>query len=204
MNLTPEQQARIEAAVAAAEKRTSAEFALVLAQRADGYEAWPALWAALAALLAGGIVALAQPVIQPISLFGAQVVVLIAIGLVLHLPRLRPLLAPASLRREEAAKLASLQFAALVQKRTANRVGLLLFVSLAEHHIEIIVDRAIDERIPSKSWEAVVEAFAGRIRVGELAEGFVAAVDRCAALLEREFPVTADDRDELANQVTLI
>lgn len=204
MTLNANEQSRIEAAVSAAEARTSAEFALVLAQVADGYEAWPALWAALLALLAGGALSLLLPALDATHVFGGQVAVLAVAGIVLHMPRLRPLLAPPSLRREEAAKLARLQFAAVVQRRTAERIGVLLFVSLAEHHVEILVDRAIGERVPEQAWGVVVDAFAARIREGRLADGFVEAVERCAGLLEKEFPLRPGDRDELPNRVTFI
>ncbi|MEN3974009.1 TPM domain-containing protein [Emcibacter sp. SYSU 3D8] len=204
MKLGTGEQARIEAAVAAAETRTSAEFALVLAEVADGYEAWPALWAALLALLAGGALSLIEPGLPATHLFGTQVAVLVVAGLVLHLPRMRPLLAPPSLRREAAARLARLQFAAVVQRRTADRIGVLLFVSLAEHHIEILVDRAIGERIPEKAWNVVVEKFAASLREGKLADGYIDAVGRCAALLEKDFPILSGDTDELPNRVTFI
>ena len=46
-HLSPEERARIEAAVTAAEKRTSAEFAVVVARQSDEYAFFPLLWAAL-------------------------------------------------------------------------------------------------------------------------------------------------------------
>jgi putative membrane protein len=204
MKLTDEEQDRIEAAVAAAEKRTSAEFALAVAQAADRYTAWPPLWAALLALLAGGAAALAMPMLHAQAVFAGQAAVLVVAGLVLHAAPLRPLLAPAWVRREEAAKLARLQFSAQVQHRTAERVGVLLFVSLAERHIEIMVDRAVDARIPPQAWNVIVEGFAARIRQGKLADGFIEAVERAAVLLEREFPIQPGDKDELPNRVTMI
>lgn len=204
MTLSNEEQARIEAAVAAAETRTSAEFALVVARMADDYEAWPALWAALLALLSGGILGLAMPSLDAIHVFGAQVAMLVAAGAVLHMPQLRPLLVPASLRREEAAKLARLQFSALVQRRTADRIGVLLFVSLAEHHVEILVDRAIGERIPERAWVGVVDALVEKIKSGQLADGLAETIARCAGLLEKDFPLGPGDRDELPNRVTFV
>ena len=204
MQLLPDEQSRIEAAVTAAEARTSAEFALAVAQAADRYEAYPLLWAGLAALVTGGVIATLHPAIGIGMAFAIQAIVFVCAGILLHLPMLRPLLAPAGVRREEAAKLARLQFAALVQRRTEGRAGLLLFVSLAEKHIEILVDRAIDERIPEADWRAIIDGFAARIRKRELADGFIEAVGRCTDLLEREFPIQPGDQDELPNRVTLI
>jgi putative membrane protein len=204
MPLSPNEQNRIEAAVIAAERRTSAEFALVVADAADDYDAYPILWAALLALVTGGALAVLAPGLGLKLAFAAQAMVFLVTGLLLHLPVLRPFLAPASVRRDEAAKLARLQFAALVQERTQGSAGLLLFVSLAEHHVEILPDRAIAERIPEQAWREIVDGFVAQMRAGQLADGFVTAVERCTAILESHFPVEPGDRDELSNRVTLI
>lgn len=204
MKLSEGDQTRIEAAVAAAEKRTSAEFALALAQAADAYPAWPALWAAVLALLAGGVLAIVEPPLHATAVLGGQMVTLVVGGILFHLSPIRYMLVPRPVRLEEAAKLARLQFGALVQRRTAGRVGVLLFVSLAERHIEILTDRSVGERIPEAAWRAIIEGFAAHIRRGGLADGFIEAVERCTVLLEREFPLLPGDKDELPNRVTLI
>ncbi|MBI1181154.1 MAG: hypothetical protein GC201_11400 [Alphaproteobacteria bacterium] len=204
MKLSEQENAQIEAAVAQAERRTSAEFALVLAQAADGYEAYPTLWAALAALTVGGVTAALLPWVTAGGMFAAEAVAFAVAGLILYLPAVRHRLAPGSVRREEAEKLARLQFGALVQQRTEARVGVLLFVSLAERYIEIVVDQGIAERIPQSAWAEIVDSFSARLRASRLADGFVEAIERCASLLEREFPAGPDDRNELPDQITLL
>jgi putative membrane protein len=202
--LNAAEQARIEEAVGQAEQRTSAEFALAVAQAADRYEAYPMLWAALAALITGGAIAVIAPWAGTTSMFAAQAIVFVALGIVLYLAPVRHWLVPASVREEEATKLAQLQFAALVQQRTDAQVGLLMFVSLAEHHIEIIVDKGIAERVPQDAWAEIVDEFAGRVRSGALADGFVGAIERCTVILEREFPPGPTDRNEMPNSPTLL
>lgn len=59
--LSPNERQRVETAVAAAETRTSAEFAVVVARASDHYAAFPLFWSAILALVTGGVVALAIP-----------------------------------------------------------------------------------------------------------------------------------------------
>ena len=50
MALTPDQEERIAAAVTAAEQRTAAEFAVVVAQTSDDYAGYPLIWAGAVAI----------------------------------------------------------------------------------------------------------------------------------------------------------
>src|SRR5262245_23483275 len=59
--LTQEERTRIHEAVAVTEGRTSAVFALVIVPVSDRYALFPAVWAAVLALLATGVVALLWP-----------------------------------------------------------------------------------------------------------------------------------------------
>ena len=82
--LSAEERNRIEAAVAAAETRTSAEFAVVVAQASDDYAPFPLLWAGLLALLTGGVIAIAAPMMSVGMSFAIQAGVFIAAGLLLQ------------------------------------------------------------------------------------------------------------------------
>jgi len=202
--LSVEERIRIEAAVAAAEKRTCAEFAVVIAQASDEYTLFPLLWAGLLALVTGGAIAIAAPVISLGMSFAIQAGVFIAASLLLHLEFLRPRLAPSSLRREYAARLAQLQFASLVNEQTHGDVGLLLFVSLAERHVEILVDNGISERIPQAAFQNIIDGFIQEVHKGKIAEGFIVAIEGCTLVLERHFPARPDEPDEIPNRVTEI
>jgi putative membrane protein len=202
--LTPEERTRVEVAIAAAERRTSAEFAVVVAQASDTYDAWPLLWAAFAALAAGAAAALLYPELAVGPSFAAQAVVFVALGTLLHLPPLRYRIVPAGVREREASRMAALQFAALVHQRTHNRAGVLIFVSRAERHIEIVADRAVAEHVHESAWQAAVADIGARGRQGKLAEGLAAALERAAALLETDFPPLPADRNELSDRVTVL
>lgn len=202
--LSAEERNRIETAVAAAEARTCAEFAVVVAQASDDYAAFPLLWSALLALLVGGGIAIAAPGMSVGTTFAMQATVLVVAGLLLYLRPLRVRLAPTAVQQTHAMRLARLQFAALVHERTRGGMGLLLFVSLAERHVEILVDRGIAERIPETAWQNVIDDFVGEIRAGHVAQGFIAAVQGCTAVLEQHFPSASGDHNEIADRVTEI
>ena len=195
-------RARIEAAVTAAETRTSAEFAVVVAQSSDHYAAYPLLWSAVLALVAGGAVAVALPYTSAAMTIAVQAAVFVVSSLVLHVHALRVRLVPGSVAIEHARRLAQLQFAALVQDRTHGDIGLLLFVSLAERHVEILVDRGIADRIPQSAWQGIVDEFVAAVRGRQLVEGVVTAVERCTSVLEQQFPAKPGARNEISDRVT--
>jgi putative membrane protein len=202
--LSVEERNRIESAVATAETRTSAEFAVVVARASDEYALFPLLWAGLLALSTGGIIAIAAPMISVGMGFAIQAGVFIAASLLLHLQFLRPRLASPSLQREYAARMAQLQFASLVNERTHADVGLLLFVSLAERHVEILVDNGISERIPQAAFQNIIDGFIQEVHKGKIAEGFIGAIEACTLVLQQHFPARPDEPDEIANRVTEI
>ena len=202
--LSPEERNRIEAAVTAAEKHTCAEFAVVVAGASDEYALFPLLWTGLLALLTGGIIAIAAPMMSVGMSFTIQAGVFIAAGLLLHLGSLRPRLASPSLQREYAARMARLQFASLVNERTRGDVGLLLFLSLAERHVEILVDNGISGRIPQTAFQNIIDRFIKDVHHGKIAGGFIAAIEGCTLVLQQHFPARPDKPDEIANKVTEI
>lgn len=192
---------RIKAVVANAETRTSAEFVLVVAEASDDYALYPLLWAAFLALAAGGLIAVFRPLASAGWLFPAQALVFVASGLILHLKPLRHRLTPGRVKRAQAAKLARQQFSDLVQSRTHDQAGVLLFVSLAEHHVEILTDRAISQLVAQSEWQAVVENFVAQVRAGQVTEALVTAVEACTVILAGRFPPTPGQKNEIHDSV---
>ncbi|MCC6207924.1 MAG: TPM domain-containing protein [Gammaproteobacteria bacterium] len=191
---------QIGQAIAAAEARTSGELVAVVARASDHYLYIPLLWAALIALTFPG----------PLLLFGnlhvdevyaIQVIVFLALALVFNLVPLKMRLIPRAVRQARAHRLALAQFVEQNLHATAERSGVLIFVSVAEHHVEILADRGIDARVPADAWERVIAEFTGRLRAGQVAEGFVQAVNTCGELLAEHFPAAPGDRNELPDRL---
>ena len=66
---------------------------------------------------------------------------------------------------------------------TRNRCGILIFVSMAEHYARVIADEGIAQKVHQAEWQAEIDTLIGHIRAGRIAAGFVAAIERCGAVL---------------------
>ena len=58
---------------------------------------------------------------------------------------------------------------------TRDRTGILLFVSLFEHRIEVVGDKGINDKVQQEEWGEVVDLLRAGVRRGDLAGGLVAA-----------------------------
>jgi putative membrane protein len=104
-------------------------------------------------------------------------------------------------RLRRAARTAREQFLAQGVHNTQDRCGILIFVSVGEHYVEILADRAINEKVEQAEWDAIVADFVQAVKKGEVAAGFEQAVAACGKLLETNFPATPGDRNELPDHL---
>lgn len=87
---------------------------------------------------------------------------------------------------------------------TRERTGILLFISLFEHRIEVLGDTGINQRVSADDWVDVVECIRSGIKSKELAKGLEDAIVKCGALLERSgVEIRADDTNELSDGVRI-
>jgi putative membrane protein len=186
--LTHEERERIRAAVADAERRTSARFALVIVPVSERYALFPVVWAAIAALSATGVLALLHPALTIGAGFLVNGALFIALGLVLDWLPLRLRTVPGSIKRQHARQLAHREFAIRIVGSSQHRNGVLFFVSLGEHYVEVLADHEIHKRVASDTWEDLVARFIAAVRANRLADGFIAAVEECGATLEKHYP----------------
>jgi putative membrane protein len=203
MSMSAQDRERISAAIRAAEAKTSGEIVCVLAQSSCDATALPILVAAVVALaLPWLLVAFTAMPINWILLL--QILVFVALATLLCLPRVRIALVPRAARRAMAHRVAMEQFMIRGVGRKKDRTGVLIFVSLAEHYARIIADQGIAARVPQSQWQGAVDALIGQIRGGRIADGFVAAIDRCGKVLESHFPRSETSGDELPDRIYLI
>ena len=85
---------------------------------------------------------------------------------------------------------------------TDGRTGILLFVSLNEHRIEVLADRGIDAQVDEAAWADVTDHIRRGIETDRLTKGLLNGIECCGRVLE-EHGVEADpdDADELANRL---
>jgi uncharacterized membrane protein len=88
---------------------------------------------------------------------------------------------------------------------TREQNGVLIYMLLADHDVEIVADRGFDARVQPAEWEEVCLRIERAFREGRWHDGALSAVEGVTALAAREFPRTdAPDVDELPNRPRLL
>jgi putative membrane protein len=207
--ITPEEHARVAAAIQAAEARTDGEIYCVVAHASDGYF-FPAAFTATVAMLvaslavAFGLEYLWLSVRLPHFVL-AQAFAAASVYVLLWLvPSLRIHLVPRRLRYEAAHANAAKQFLARNVHLTSARTGVLIFVSLAERYAEVLADSGIDAKVGQHVWDGVVRDLTSHAASDRLADGFVHAVEAVGAVLAEHFPVSPGDVNELDDHLVEI
>jgi putative membrane protein len=192
---------RIVEAIRAAEAKTSGELFVAVAGASDDYRLLPLLLAALVTLLGGFVAAILSPGIAAGSLALAEGAAFVLLACLAIAPGARVLLVPRAIRQARASARAREQFLAHNIHGAPSRTGVLIFVSLAERHAEIVADTAIDAKVKEDFWREIVDKLTSEIGEGRLADGLVHAVKACGDALAAHFPPLAGDANELPDKL---
>ena len=215
--LSETEKSAITDSIRRAEAGTRGEIVTVLARTSDGYRYIPTLWAAIAALSVPGLHYLWQSLTSDgwhypgggaggegfaaAGLYPLQVLVFLGLGMLFQIPRCRLWLVPVSVKRRRAARHAREQFFLQNLHLTHGRTGVLIFVSLAEHYVEIIVDEGIASVVDDAAWKETVDDFVAHVRRGEVAAGFERTIEHCREVLWTHFPDDGGKPDELPDHL---
>ena len=180
----------VSAAIRAAESRTSGEIVTVVAGQASSYTGITLAAPALCALVLPGLAAPFARLVAAGDLFLVQLALFAGLYGLMLIPAIRRLVVPAQLQRAAAGRLAREQFLARGLHLTQGRTGVLIFVSIAEHYVEILADAGIDAKVPQADWQSTVDAFVAQVRAGRVADGFVTAIGRVGERLAAHYPAT--------------
>ena len=202
--VTKEEQERISAAIRAVEGRTNAELVTVIARASDDYRYIPLLWASLMALVSPALLVQTPLYAEPLYLFGVQLAVFLALAVVFSLPGLRARLIPRAVREWRAANMAHRQFLDQGLHHTSGETGVLIFLSEAEHFVEILADRGVSREVDNAEWSSIVSEFIDAVHDNEVERGLIRAIESCGEILERTVPKTPENHNELDDRLVLI
>ncbi|NBB74901.1 MAG: hypothetical protein GVY35_14675 [Bacteroidetes bacterium] len=204
---------RIADAIGAAEAETSGEIVPYVVLRSHAYAAVPWRGGVLGALAGLALVALARTALPnpPLGLAHDGVALLLALGcgglgavLAATTPPLTRWLAGAEAMAEAVHRRALQAFVEEEVFATRDRTGIVLFISLLEHRVEVLADAGIYAQVNDDVWQDVTARVRAGIESGRLADGLVEAIDRCGRLLgEHGVEARADDSDELTDRLHL-
>lgn len=88
---------------------------------------------------------------------------------------------------------------------TADNNGVLIYLLLAEHKIELVADRGVNAVVAPEEWEAMVRRMGAAFAAGHFEAGLAQAVEEVSAPLQRHFGVQPDahKRNELPDSPAL-
>ncbi|MBU1377421.1 MAG: TPM domain-containing protein [Alphaproteobacteria bacterium] len=229
--LTPEDLAAVEAAVRAAEARTTGEIYCVLAEESSDYHATPLAWAAGVALLAPAILLLfgIQVSAPDMRMFGGwtadqvedigeataraaligtlllQGLLFMATLFLVSIPAVRRVMTPRGVKRDRVLQRAEEQFLSKNLHATRERTGVLIYVSATERMAELIADQAIHAQVPDDTWDKAMAALIAGLKDGRPAQGFTQAIGLCGEVLAERFPARpGDNPNELSDAVVVL
>ncbi|MFI4969240.1 MAG: TPM domain-containing protein [Lysobacterales bacterium] len=96
-------------------------------------------------------------------------------------------------------------FARLRVWNTEHNTGVLVYLLLADHAIEIVADRGVAAKIEEAEWLPICTRMQQHFARGEYATGAIAGVEAVGELLIRHFPANGGrNRDELPDRPVLL
>lgn len=109
------------------------------------------------------------------------------------------------LRGATARERALAQFSKLRVWDTEHNNGVLIYLLLAEHAIEIVADRGIARRVPQDAWAAIVARMGSAFKERRFEDGLTQALAEVSALLVAHFPLAPGqaDANELPDEPVL-
>jgi putative membrane protein len=198
---------QISAAVKEAETRTSGEIVPYVVEQSDGYD--EATWKA--GFMFGFVVVTALVSIESFTTvwlpldFAEMALISLLLGgggmlLARFVAPVRRLLVGATVMEKRVSQRAAEAFIAEEVFDTRERTGILIFLSLLERRVLVLGDSGINAKVDQSQWDGIVQLIVSSIRERKPAEGLIAAIKKCGALLQQEgVERQADDTNEIPN-----
>jgi len=193
--------ANIKERITQVESTTALEIVVRIVPQSSDYRDIRLLSAIVFSMIALVFVLFSPMVISPVwvlpVVFGAG-----GLGYLLHgIPGLTKRLTTATRREKEVCDGAAASFHEQGISATQDRTGVLLYCSLLENRIELVVDHPLTGRAPGAEWGAIARL--GRQKTPAIPQRLHHMLDALSTLGAKRFPSTGNNPNELPNEVQL-
>lgn len=214
--LSKKEKELIAEAVSQAEKNTSGEIAVVVAKQSSDYAIYELTFAVIIGLLAMvlSLVFFAQvddyvkslfwtnsPLITTSIIGLGSFILIIVVYFLANIPLIDRLIIPKSVIETKVKEKAQLSFVEYGVSQTRDRTGVLIFISNLEKRVLILADMGISEVYSNDSWQKQVDKIIAGIKSNNFAPELIKVITEIGQVLSHNFPIKADDTNEIANQV---
>jgi uncharacterized membrane protein len=87
---------------------------------------------------------------------------------------------------------------------TEHNNGVLIYLLLADHDVEIVADRGVHARVHAAEWEAICQCMEAEFRLGRYEAGVLRGVELVTELLKRHFPAQQARHSELPSRPAVL
>lgn len=104
---------------------------------------------------------------------------------------------------QQAYQRAILEFYSLDLNKTDGSTGVLIFISMVDHEVVILGDKAINDKIKENEWEKIKDQMLVDLKQKEVASAFIKAINSAGLILEKHFPKGLSNPNELKNKLII-
>jgi uncharacterized membrane protein len=87
---------------------------------------------------------------------------------------------------------------------TEENCGILVYINLADHKVEIIADRGIGRLISAAQWQAVCQTMTRDFARGAYQDSVIAALEQLNEMLHAQFPADGPRPNQLSNKPIIL
>lgn len=87
---------------------------------------------------------------------------------------------------------------------TEENCGVLVYVNLADHQVEIVADRGVGRVVSAGDWEAICRTMTKGFARGEYQKSVIAALEELNALLQKHYPDDGSVHNQLSNKPVML
>jgi uncharacterized membrane protein YgcG len=87
---------------------------------------------------------------------------------------------------------------------TAHNNGVLIYLLLADHDVEIVADRGIDAKVGAAGWENICRAMETDFRAGDFERGVIKGIEAVSREMAAHFPRSTGGSNELPDAPVVI
>lgn len=87
---------------------------------------------------------------------------------------------------------------------TAENNGVLIYLLLADHHVEIVADRGVHGRVGPDGWESICRLMETNFAAGRFEEGVTKGILAVTEILVKEYPATGSSANELPDAPVIV
>lgn len=219
LKLSKNDMEKIGSAVKNAESKTSGEIATAIIKESYDYAIYELMFAVITGLVyfvammffLGNVEQLLQEnfwdysVHYLVMFYGFSTFIIITLFyFIANISSIDRLIVPKKIRNRKVQERATRYFMESGVFNTKDRTGILIFISIMERRVELLADSGINKKINPEKWQNIVDNIIKGIKENDITSRLITSINECGDLLEKHFPIQADDKNELADGIEIL